>query len=177
VVALSPEVMIFLFFMITDPKTAPRGRAGRRVYAVTVALLAVLLIAPMSTEFWTKVMLLLSLTVVCAIRPLAELLAPRVSAAVPSLRRPALGALAVGGSPCSRRPSCSRGCGRPEAAAADDAISVATAIPPVTVLPSGVQTQLDQATARTSRRPRSRSPVRVRGASHPQPRARERDGR
>ena len=54
VLVLSPEVMIFLFFMITDPKTTPGGRGGRKVYAVSVALLAVFLIAPMSTEFWTR---------------------------------------------------------------------------------------------------------------------------
>ena len=33
VVVLSPEVMIFLFFMITDPKTTPKSGIGRRVYA------------------------------------------------------------------------------------------------------------------------------------------------
>ena len=97
VLVLSPEVMIFLFFMITDPKTTPRGRVGRRVYAVSVALLAVLLIAPMSTEFWTKVMLLLSLTVVCAVAARSRSCSCRGSRPrCPSLRRPALGALAVG---------------------------------------------------------------------------------
>lgn len=29
-IATSPEVLIFLFFMITDPKTVPAGRVGRR---------------------------------------------------------------------------------------------------------------------------------------------------
>ena len=28
VLVLSPEVMIFLFFMITDPKTTPKSRVG-----------------------------------------------------------------------------------------------------------------------------------------------------
>ena len=147
---LSPEVMIFLFFMITDPKTTPGGRVGRRVYAISVALLAVLLIAPMSTEFWTKVMLLLSLTVVCAIRPFAELLVPRLLSALPSPRRPALGALAVGAVAVFAGALVLAGLpARPEAAAAGEAISSTTALPSVTVLPSkGVQTQLDQATAR-----------------------------
>ena len=30
VLVTSPEVLVFLFFMITDPKTTPKGRAGRR---------------------------------------------------------------------------------------------------------------------------------------------------
>ena len=35
VLAFSPEILVFLFFMITDPKTIPAGKAGRRVYAVS----------------------------------------------------------------------------------------------------------------------------------------------
>ena len=71
VVVLSPEVMIFLFFMITDPKTTPESGSAAGVYAVSVALLAVLLIAPQVTEFWTKVALLGALWIVCAARPLS----------------------------------------------------------------------------------------------------------
>ena len=51
VLAFSPEILVFLFFMITDPKTIPAGRTGRRVYAVAIGLLAALLIAPQTTEF------------------------------------------------------------------------------------------------------------------------------
>ena len=36
VIVTSPEVLIFLFFMITDPKTVPAGRNGRIVFAVAV---------------------------------------------------------------------------------------------------------------------------------------------
>ena len=54
----SPEILVFLFFMITDPKTIPASRGGRRVYAVAVGLLATLLIAPFTTEFATKVAVL-----------------------------------------------------------------------------------------------------------------------
>ena len=82
VVVLSPEVMVFLFFMITDPKTTPKSRVGRHVYALAVALLAVLLIAPQMTEFWTKVALLGALWIVCAARPLVDVLAPRLAARV-----------------------------------------------------------------------------------------------
>ena len=36
VLAFSPEILVFLFFMITDPKTIPAGKVGRRVYAVSI---------------------------------------------------------------------------------------------------------------------------------------------
>ncbi|HYI74268.1 MAG TPA: FG-GAP-like repeat-containing protein [Gaiellaceae bacterium] len=64
----SPEILVFLFFMITDPKTIPASRDGRRVYAVGVGLLATLLIAPQTTEFATKVAILGALFAVCAVR-------------------------------------------------------------------------------------------------------------
>ena len=74
VLILSPEVFIFLWFMITDPKTVPTGRIARRVYAVSIGLLSALLIAPQTTEFGAKVALLGSLTIVCAARPILILL-------------------------------------------------------------------------------------------------------
>ena len=43
IISLSPEVMIFLFFMITDPKTVPAGRVGRVVFGVLVAVVSLLL--------------------------------------------------------------------------------------------------------------------------------------
>ena len=69
----SPEILVFLFFMITDPKTTPSSNAGRRAYAIGVGLLATLLIAPQTTEFATKVAILASLAIVCAARGLVEL--------------------------------------------------------------------------------------------------------
>src|SRR5439155_79151 len=51
VLVTSPEVLVFLFFMITDPKTAPTGARARIAYAVTLGLLAALLIAPTRTAF------------------------------------------------------------------------------------------------------------------------------
>ena len=69
VLILSPEVFIFLAFMITDPRTAPETPRGRRIYALAIGLLGALLIAPMQTEYWAKVALLVSLTIVCAARP------------------------------------------------------------------------------------------------------------
>jgi ASPIC and UnbV/FG-GAP-like repeat len=76
----SPEILIFLFFMITDPKTIPVGRTARLVYTVGVGLLATLLIAPQTTEFATKVAVLTALALVCATRGIIELVgAPRLA--------------------------------------------------------------------------------------------------
>ena len=95
----SPEILVFLFFMITDPRTIPSGQAARRAYAVGVGLLATLLIAPFTTEFATKVAVLGALFLVCAARPLLVLLG---SASFSQSRAAALGnvrsrRLAVGG--------------------------------------------------------------------------------
>jgi len=59
--ATSPEILIFLFFMITDPKTIPTGRLARVAFAASLAVLATLLIAPNATEYGAKVGLLGSL--------------------------------------------------------------------------------------------------------------------
>ena len=75
-IVTSPEVMIFMFFMITDPKTLPAGRVGRVVFGLLVAVVSTLLMAPQTTEFWTKVALLGSLVIVCACRPLLDRLLP-----------------------------------------------------------------------------------------------------
>src|SRR5689334_19119355 len=77
----SPEILIFLFFMITDPVTIPKGRVARVVYAVSVGLLATLLVAPQTTEYHTKVAVLAALALVCAARPLLERLLPAAGTA------------------------------------------------------------------------------------------------
>jgi Na+-translocating ferredoxin:NAD+ oxidoreductase RnfD subunit len=76
----SPEILVFLFFMITDPRTIPETLAGRRVYAVAVGFLATLLLAPWTTEFAHKLAVLGALWIVCAARPVL-LLATRDRAA------------------------------------------------------------------------------------------------
>ena len=73
----SPEVLVFLFFMITDPRTIPETQRGRRIYAVSVGLLATLLIAPWTSEFSAKLAVLGALTIVCAARPLLLVAAHR----------------------------------------------------------------------------------------------------
>ena len=78
VLVFSPEILVFLFFMITDPKTIPAGRSGRRLYAVGIGLLATLLIAPQTTEFATKVAVLSALALACAARPAGEILSAKV---------------------------------------------------------------------------------------------------
>ncbi|MGZ8724493.1 MAG: hypothetical protein ACXWYG_10685 [Aeromicrobium sp.] len=76
VLVTSPEVLIFLFFMITDPKTIPRGRAARVVFAVGIATLSVLLIAPQTNEFGAKVGLLAGLVILTPFSLLFDRLAP-----------------------------------------------------------------------------------------------------
>jgi Na+-translocating ferredoxin:NAD+ oxidoreductase RnfD subunit len=76
VIVTSPEVMIFLFFMITDPKTTPAGRVGRVLFGLLVAIVSVLLMAPQVDEWGTKVALLTGLVLVCAARPLIDRLVP-----------------------------------------------------------------------------------------------------
>jgi hypothetical protein len=68
ILVTSPEILVFLFFMITDPKTVPRGRRERVAYAVAIGLFAALLIAPAQTEYWSKVAVLGALAVVCGAR-------------------------------------------------------------------------------------------------------------
>jgi Na+-transporting NADH:ubiquinone oxidoreductase subunit NqrB len=77
VLVSSPEILVFLFFMITDPKTIPDSRGGRLAYSVGVALLATVLIAPQTSEFATKVAILSALFLACAARPVAILLGRR----------------------------------------------------------------------------------------------------
>jgi hypothetical protein len=72
VVVISPEILFFLFFMITDPKTIPAGRVARVVFAVCIALLCTLLIAPQTTEFGAKVALLAGLALMSPLRGLLD---------------------------------------------------------------------------------------------------------
>jgi Na+-translocating ferredoxin:NAD+ oxidoreductase RnfD subunit len=139
----SPEVLVFLFFMLTDPKTSPRGQRDRIVYAVSVGLLAALLIAPMRTEWASKVGLLAALTIVCAARPLLSLLPlARLRLTGPRLAVTAAAAAATYAF------SLVAASGPATSAASTDPIS-ATGLPAITILPSqGVETQLPMPTAR-----------------------------
>jgi Na+-translocating ferredoxin:NAD+ oxidoreductase RnfD subunit len=100
----SPEVMIFLFFMITDPKTVPPGRVGRVVFAALVAVVGTLFMAPQTDEFGTKVGLLAGLVAISAVRPLLERFLPAPGSELDSLRWQLRRFLPVGaGTPPLRR--------------------------------------------------------------------------
>src|SRR5690348_9742526 len=131
----SPEVLVFLFFMITDPKTAPTGGRARVIYAVTLGLLAALLIAPTRTEFAAKVALLGALAIVCAVKPFL--------AYVPRRALVVAAAAAV----CAYLPAVILA-GSGAGAVAGPRLVKPGALPPITILPSrGVQTKLDVPTA------------------------------
>ncbi len=71
-IALSPEVWAYVFFMMSDPQTAPKSRQGRIVYGVLTAFLTAALVYPQHTEFAIKVAILASLTTACAMVPFIE---------------------------------------------------------------------------------------------------------
>ena len=87
VIVTSPEVLIFLFFMITDPKTVPAGRVGRVVFGLLVAVASTLLMATQTEEFGTKVALLGGLVLVCAARPVLDRLVPEPRSTADDIRR------------------------------------------------------------------------------------------
>jgi hypothetical protein len=148
VLVTSPEVLVFLFFMITDPKTIPESRAGRRVYAVSVGLLATLLIAPQTTEWASKVALLGSLTLVCAARPILVYAIPgqtaRIAAAARRTRPVMRALLAIGAAAGFAGLIVFAGIpARPAPAGAETAPLLTAALPQITILKSpGVSTRL-----------------------------------
>jgi hypothetical protein len=68
----SPELLVFVFFMISDPKTAPRLPRARVVYGVAIAVVAAVLIWPQPSEFGVKVAVLAALTIACSFVPLLD---------------------------------------------------------------------------------------------------------
>jgi Na+-translocating ferredoxin:NAD+ oxidoreductase RnfD subunit len=141
VLVTSPEILVFLFFMITDPKTTPSSRRGRMVYAASIALLATLLIAPAKTEFWAKVAVLGSLTIVCAARPL---LARAPAIRVAPRRLAAAAAVVLVGYTAAVAVAGIRA--RPEASVAP--LASTGRLPQIAILTShGVQTLLDRKSA------------------------------
>ncbi len=154
VLMFSPEVLLFLFFMITDPRTVPAGRRARVVFGVSVALLAALAISPLTTEYDTKVALLVALTVACAARvPIAVLSSRGVAARWRGLARwsnrlprAAAGATAVVGvASFVGLLVLAGGPARPSAGAATEA---SAPVPEPTVLASNDVAPIDRLTAR-----------------------------
>ena len=159
ILVFSPEILVFLFFMITDPKTAPEEAGARRSFGVAIGLVSVLLIAPQTTEWATKVAVLASLTIVCAAGALYGVLrsarrtAPVVERArmqLGSAGRPAIGALLLSGAVVAGILVVVVSLAAPPSVVAADAPQVAAGdVPEVLILPSeGVSTQLDDGTAR-----------------------------
>ena len=97
ILVTSPEVLIFAFFMVPDPRTVPDGQVSRFAFGVIVALLSVVLLGPTTLEFWTKTAILASLVFACAGRfALARLLQPLEEAGGPLRAFRALGWAAPG---------------------------------------------------------------------------------
>jgi Na+-translocating ferredoxin:NAD+ oxidoreductase RnfD subunit len=145
VLVTSPEILVFLFFMITDPRTAPAGRKPRLAYAVAVGLLACLLIAPVRTEYATKVAVLAALAVVCAAQPLLAWL--RVDRLRLGGRRVVLGSAVALAAYAAALVAAGAPARSTEATAAPSLPG--RSLPPFTILPSrGVSSKLDDATAR-----------------------------
>lgn len=71
-IVLSPEVLVFVFFMISDPQTAPKPRIGRMAYGAITAVVAASLLYLQTTEFGIKLSILSSLTLTCALVPAVE---------------------------------------------------------------------------------------------------------
>jgi hypothetical protein len=146
ILVLSPEILVFLFFMLTDPKTIPGGRSAQLVYAVGVGLLSALLIAPMQTEFGAKVAVLGSLAIFCAARPLLERRSWSLTAFLPARRL----ALSVGGLAVLAAAIVAAGTPARPGAATVAPLRGTGRIPQITILHStGVSTQLNHATALT----------------------------
>jgi hypothetical protein len=138
VLVTSPEVLVFFFFMITDPKTAPKGLRARVGYGITLGLLASALIAPTTTEFAAKVALLSSLAIVCLAKAVAWFVPVRVDRTRIAVAA-AVGIAAYAGVVTLANSS--------RASLAAPVLPPGT-LPRITILPSpGVQTQLDHATA------------------------------
>ncbi len=71
-IALSPEVVAYAFFMMSDPQTAPKSPRARIIYGGAGAVVTSALLYFQHTEFGIKVAILASLTVICAIVPFIE---------------------------------------------------------------------------------------------------------
>ena len=82
--SLSASTLIFTFFMITDPRTAPKAAAGQVVYAVAVAGLAQVLVATGSMAS-----LFVALVAVCPLVPLIDRRTTRPAASAPVAPLPA----------------------------------------------------------------------------------------
>jgi hypothetical protein len=104
----SPEVLIYVFFMVTDPPTVPAGRVGRIVFGMCTGVSTTLLMAPQTDEFGTKVALLGGLTILLFAHPVFDRLTPEPRSAGDTLKGFAT-RLVTGGRAGLARPAASVG--------------------------------------------------------------------
>jgi hypothetical protein len=71
-ICTSPELLVFVCFMMSDPATAAKTPVARMVYGAATAVVAAVLIFFQPTEFGIKVAILSSLTLICALVPAIE---------------------------------------------------------------------------------------------------------
>lgn len=76
----SASLLLFTFFMISDPKTTPRTRTGRVVFAACVALVAFVF----THTLWMKSALLWALFVCAPLVPLIDHITARFTARIPA---------------------------------------------------------------------------------------------
>ena len=80
---LTGGLIVFAFFMISDPKTTPDHRAGRIVFAAAVAVLAFIL----QHGFWIQPALFWALFALSPLTPLLDRLLPADAFRWPTSRR------------------------------------------------------------------------------------------
>lgn len=78
-ICTSPELFVFVFFMMSDPATAAKTPRARVAYGAATALVAAALVFVQPTEYGIKVAILASLTVICALVPMIDAAARRTS--------------------------------------------------------------------------------------------------
>ncbi len=115
---------------------------------MAIGLVAVLLIAPQTTEFATKVAVLAALALVCAARPVGELILSRWRAPVPRLDRTRAAAVVLAGAVTFAALVVLAGIPARTSEAAAGPVANVSELPEVTVVPSDdVSTELDRQTA------------------------------
>jgi Na+-translocating ferredoxin:NAD+ oxidoreductase RnfD subunit len=143
VLAFSPEILVFLFFMLTDPKTVPSHPRRRIAFGVAVALLAAFFVALAPTEFWAKVGVLGALAIACAARPLAALY-PGLRLRAPAVALVLVGLVGYGAALVAAGVST-----RPAPSGAAALVATTQRLPHIVIGPSrGVDAALDRRTAR-----------------------------
>ncbi|MCP9490522.1 MAG: hypothetical protein MSC31_11690 [Solirubrobacteraceae bacterium MAG38_C4-C5] len=77
-ICTSPELLVFVCFMMSDPATAARTPVSRIIYGAATAVVAAALVFFQPTEFGIKVAILSSLTLTCALVPVIEAVTRRL---------------------------------------------------------------------------------------------------